>query len=101
MNLEKVLESIQLSLPDNWWILCFVKLELSYGPAFVDTGSLIDQVNYIASMDQHHNYMFDPENLVNTLKKAPFSDVRLREFDEKLDLKSRDLESIYASAIKW
>jgi ubiquinone/menaquinone biosynthesis C-methylase UbiE len=71
-----------------------------YVSALVDTGSLIDQVNYIAYMDKQHNYMFDSENLVNTLKKVPFSEVRLRQFDEMLDLKSRDLESIYASAIK-
>jgi predicted SAM-dependent methyltransferase len=71
-----------------------------YMPAIVDTDSLIDQVNYIAYMDQQHKYMFDSENLVNTLKKAPFRKVVLREFDEGLDLKSRDFESIYASAIK-
>ena len=71
-----------------------------YIPAIVDTDSLIDQVNYIAYMDQQHKYMFDSENLINTLKKAPFRKVVLREFDEGLDLKSRDFESIYASAIK-
>jgi predicted SAM-dependent methyltransferase len=71
-----------------------------YGPAFVDTGSLIDQVNYIAYMDGHHKYMFDDVNLVNTLKKAPFLDVRLRDFDESIDLLSRDYESVYASAVK-
>jgi hypothetical protein len=66
----------------------------------VDTGSLLDQVNYIAYMDGHHSYMFDRENLVNTLKKAPFHEVSLRAFDEALDLKKRDFESIYAIAIK-
>jgi ribosome modulation factor len=44
--------------------------------------------------------MFDAENLVNTLKKAPFNRVTLRGFDSGIDLKSRDFESIYASAIK-
>lgn len=72
-----------------------------YGPALVDTGSFIDQLNYIAYMDGQHNYMFDEENLINTLKKAPFSSVYLRNFDETLDLKSRDYESIYATAIKY
>lgn len=60
----------------------------------------MDQVNYLAYMGQQHKYMFDPENLVNTLKKAPFSDVRLRQFDPTLDMESRDHESIYASAQK-
>ena len=68
--------------------------------AFIDTGSAIDQINYIAYMKDEHKYMFDEENLVNTLKKAGFSDVKLRVFDESLDLMERDHESIYALAIK-
>ncbi|RDD29677.1 hypothetical protein CR161_02565 [Prosthecochloris sp. ZM] len=71
-----------------------------YGPALVDTGSLMDQVNYIAYMGGQHKYMFDEVNLVNTIKKAPFQAVRLRDFDESIDLLSRDYESVYASAVK-
>lgn len=71
-----------------------------YKPAVIDTGSLIDQVNYIAYMDSQHRYMFDQENLVNTLKKAPFRSVIIRPFDSELDLVERDFESVYASAIK-
>ena len=71
-----------------------------YQPAVVDTGSLIDQINYIAYMDQEHKYLFDEENLINTLKKVPFKKVELRNFDENLDSKVRDSESIYAIAIK-
>ena len=71
-----------------------------YKPALVDTGSFLDQVNYIAYMDGHHNYMFDEENLINTIKKVPFSLVTLRHYDPLVDLKSRDFESIYALAIK-
>lgn len=71
-----------------------------YGPAVVDTGSLIDQLNYITYMDQEHKYLFDKENLINTLKKIPFSSVDLRNFDKNLDSKARDSESIYAIAIK-
>lgn len=78
----------------------FNRANKGYQPAVTCTGSLLDQVNYIAYMNQLHKYMFDEENLVNTLKKAPFSSVGLREFDECLDLKSRDFESIYALAIK-
>jgi predicted SAM-dependent methyltransferase len=71
-----------------------------YQPAVIDTGSLMDQINYIAYMDQEHKYLFDKENLVNTLKKIPFKKVELRTFDESIDMKSRDFESIYAVAIK-
>ena len=71
-----------------------------YQPAVVDTGSLMDQINYIAYMDQQHKYLFDKQNLVNTLKKIPFKKVELRTFDESIDIKSRDFESIYAIAIK-
>jgi len=80
--------------------LYFKEASKGYGPAIVDTGSLLDQVNYIAYMNQLHKYMFDEENLVNTLKKAPFSSVSLRGFDRRLDLESRDLQSIYAVAVK-
>jgi predicted SAM-dependent methyltransferase len=71
-----------------------------YAPAIVDTGSYIDQVNYIAYMDGQHHYLFDEENLINTIKTSPFKFVALRKFDPDIDLESRDYESIYASAIK-
>jgi predicted SAM-dependent methyltransferase len=71
-----------------------------YEPAVVDTGSSIDQLNYIAYMGGHHHYMFDQENILNTLKKQPFSTVDLRDFNKDVDLISRDFESIYAIAIK-
>lgn len=71
-----------------------------YPPAVVDTGSFIDQINYIAYMNQEHKYLFDKENLVNTLKKIPFKKVNLRDFDKDLDILGRDSESIYAVALK-
>jgi predicted SAM-dependent methyltransferase len=71
-----------------------------YQPAVVDTESLLDQVNYIAYMAGQHCYMFDEENLVNTLRKAGFNSVSLRTFNEAIDLRDRDFESIYAIAIK-
>lgn len=71
-----------------------------YEPAVIDTGSYIDQVNYIAYMADKHCYMFDEENLINTLRKAGFKSVELRSFDEAVDLNIRDVESIYATAIK-
>jgi predicted SAM-dependent methyltransferase len=71
-----------------------------FQPAVVHTGSFMDQVNYIAYMDGGHAYMFDQENLVNTLKKGGFTKVSLRDFDPALDLQGRDFESIYALAQK-
>lgn len=78
----------------------FTDKENFYESARVDTGSLLDQVNYIAYMNGQHNYMFDESNLINTIKKSPFTSVVLRGFDPQLDLQSRDFESIYARAIK-
>ncbi len=71
-----------------------------YQPARIDTGSLIDQVNYVAYMSDQHKYMFDEENLVNTLKKVEFSSVLLRSFDGSIDIKDREYGSIYAVAVK-
>ncbi|HEY8359215.1 MAG TPA: hypothetical protein VIL30_17335, partial [Ramlibacter sp.] len=71
-----------------------------YQPARVDTGSFLDQVNYVAYMGGEHAYLFDEENLVNTLKTAGFTTASLRHFDAALDLADRDFESIYAIATK-
>lgn len=65
-----------------------------------DTGSLIDQVNLIAYLGGQHCYMFDQENLINILKASGFEFAKARGFEEGLDLKERDHESIYAIAIK-
>lgn len=73
---------------------------MGYLPAVVNTGSKIDQLNYIAYMDGQHNYLFDEENLVNTLKKGGFEDVNLRDFDPDIDIPERDHQSIYAVAVK-
>ncbi len=67
-------------------------------PAYVDTGSAIDQVNYIAYMAGTHTYMFDEENLVNSLKKTGFTSAELREFDPELDHARHRGQSIYAVA---
>lgn len=78
----------------------FRDTESFYGPARVNTGSYLDQVNYIAYMGGEHCYMFDEENLVNTLRSVGFSQVMLRAFDASIDLQDRDYESIYAVALK-
>ncbi len=78
----------------------FKNHENMHKAAIVNTGSLIDQINYEAYMNGEHCYMFDKENLINTLKKGGFEHTNLREFDESLDMKERDYESIYALAKK-
>ena len=78
----------------------FRKKGEGYTPFIVETGSFMDQVNYIAYMGGQHQYLFDKENLINTISQSPFKSVKLREFDPKLDLNERDFESIYAIAIK-
>ena len=74
---------------DNYW-----------QPAKVDTGSFLDQLNYIAYMDGQHKYMFDQENLINILIKSGFKSAKIRSFDPNLDLIERDYESIYAFGVK-
>lgn len=69
-------------------------------PAIVDTGSRIDQINYVAYMDGEHHFMFDNENIINILLRAGFEDVSLREYDSKLDSMDRHYESLYALAVK-
>jgi predicted SAM-dependent methyltransferase len=68
-------------------------------PAF-NYNSKIDYVNYIAYMDGHHNYMFDEENLLVILEKTGFKNVRLREFDQTLDMEVRNFQTIYVLAEK-
>ena len=78
----------------------FKKESEMFEPAIVKTGSWMDQINYIAYLNGLHHYMFDEENLINTLKLSPFKNVELRNFDSNIDKKKRKRESIYASAIK-
>ena len=78
----------------------FSHFDSFYQPAVVDTGSFLDQVNYMAYMAGAHCYMFDEENLVNTLRKAGFNFAALRSFDEFIDLRHHEFESIYAIATK-
>ena len=78
----------------------FIKYNEMFPPAAVDTGSGIDQVNYIAYLNGDHTFMFDEINLVNILKKENFQNVSLRDFDPSIDHQEREFESIYALAIK-
>ncbi len=80
----------------NFWN----SLPLQYTPAYNNTNSLIDNVNYIAYMEGHHKYMFDKENLNNILKKIEFRDIKFRDFDPSIDSIERKHESIYAVCIK-
>lgn len=71
-----------------------------YQPASINTNSAMDQLNYMMYMNGQHKYMFDEENLINTLLRAGFKKVDLREFDSMIDSSERDSESIYAVARK-
>ena len=71
-----------------------------YEPGVVDTGSYMDQLNYVAYLGDEHKYMFDEENLINLLTKCGFKDAVLREFDPEIDLEYRAFESVYALAEK-
>lgn len=65
-----------------------------YEPAY-HYNSKIDYINYIAYMDGQHQYLFDEDNIVAILKKIPFKNVRLRKFDEHIDIQNRSFQSIY------
>ena len=71
-----------------------------YEPAIINTGSYIDQINYIAYLDGQHKFLFDEQNVINIIKMCGFSDARLREFEKDLDVIDRDYESVYALGIK-
>ena len=70
-----------------------------YTRGFTDTGSFIDQVNYMAYLGGEHMYLYDEENLVNILRQTGFN-ANLREFDPELDSRSREHDSIFAVGIK-
>ena len=70
-----------------------------HAPAY-NYNSKIDYLNYIAYMDGHHRYMFDEENITAILGKAGFKNASLRPFDEEVDAKQRDFQSIYVQAEK-
>jgi predicted SAM-dependent methyltransferase len=70
-----------------------------YKPAFNNT-TRIDILNYIAYMIGDHKYMFDEENIVFILKQNKFSNVHIRSFDPEIDLKEREVGSLYAEANK-
>ena len=54
----------------------------------------------MAYMGGHHRHLFDEENLCQILVDRGYRDVRLREFDEALDLPQRRDQSIYVKALK-
>jgi len=76
-----------------------VDVSLDYEPARCGS-KRIDCVNYIAYMDGHHKHLFDRENLCQILEDTGYRNVRLREFDEAMDMPERRHESIYVEARK-
>ena len=78
----------------------FLSSKSGFNPGKTKTGSLIDQINYIAYMGGHHKFMFDEQNLVKILRMNQFANVSLRSFDPLLDPSDRRHESLYAQAVK-
>ncbi len=80
----------------TWW-----KSKPSYyKPAWDNTGTPMDLINYIAYLEDEHKYMYDEENLLAIMRSVGMQQVSLRTFDPALDIKDRDHESIYATGIK-
>lgn len=65
-------------------------------PHYADSGTFLDQVNYIAYYGGEHKLMFDDALLQAVLRKAGFREVVSREFDASIDLPERRDGSIYA-----
>ncbi len=74
--------------------------ENMYAPALTPTGSKIDVLNYTAYMSEAHKYMFDEENLPNTLRAGGFRHAELRDFDPAIDYEIYRPISLYAVAKK-
>ncbi|QPN64316.1 methyltransferase domain-containing protein [Synechococcus sp. CBW1004] len=67
---------------------------------WVESGSPIDQLNYIAYMGGEHKFMFDQASLIGMLNRAGFEQTAARDFEDNLDLHERRFVSIYAVAYK-
>ena len=78
----------------------FVSYDEMFTPASVNTGSRIDQINYIAYLNGDHTFMFDEENIINILKNCKFNNAEFRTFDSQIDHAERDFESMYVKASK-
>ena len=78
----------------------FVSYEDMYEGGKIETGSPLDQINYIAYLGGDHKHMFDMESLLRILNSHGFKDAKERGFDLTYDKESRDFESIYAEAFK-
>jgi predicted SAM-dependent methyltransferase len=99
--------TIRASVPNSrLYIDCYLsgkefksKSEM-HQPAICDTGSRMDQINYIAYMDEEHRYLFDEENLVNIFLISGYTDSSLSEYDHTIDPEDRRYESIYCVARK-
>jgi predicted SAM-dependent methyltransferase len=71
-----------------------------YSPGVTNTGSRIDQINYIAYMGHEHKYLFDQENLTNLLIRHGFASIELSEFDPVLDEIDRSVDSIHLNCVR-
>jgi predicted SAM-dependent methyltransferase len=67
-------------------------ISFSYPPSLK---ARLDIINYMLYMDKQHKNSFDEENLLSALKCAGFVEIKLRNFDPKLDLEVRKHDSLY------
>jgi predicted SAM-dependent methyltransferase len=71
-----------------------------YQPGVTNTGSFIDQVNYIAYMGQEHKFLFDLVNLSSLLEKHNFGEIRSSQYCSTQDDIDRSVDSIYLNCTK-
>jgi SAM-dependent methyltransferase len=74
--------------------------EAIWKPGWVDTGSRMDQVTYMAYCNGHVQFMFDRENVVHVCEKAGLTHTELRSPDPKLDGPLREPDALYVIARK-
>jgi len=75
-------------------------MRLAYKPYMMNSGNLIDQVNYIAYMGGEHKILLDRNNLLTYFKIAGFNSITERSYISGLDHPERHFESIYILAVK-
>lgn len=69
-------------------------------PGWHETGSCIDQVNYVAYCNGHAQFMFDRENVVHLCERAGFIPTELRSPDPNMDGRTEAPNTLYVVARK-
>lgn len=69
-------------------------------PGWHETGSCIDQVNYVAYFNGQAQFMFDRENVIHLCEEAGFKSVELRSPDPQIDGEIQEASTLYVVARK-